>query len=89
MTSPSKQAQTFPANIATLGRGKAQKYMLTQLHGIVGGDQSAELTDLARGFRGHLASIMKAGDALAKRGLVSITIGADGYVYTLARHSHA
>ena len=89
MANPTNTPAKFPSDITKLGRGKAQKYILATLHRIEGGRQTLSLSDLARGYRGHFAGIMSAGQALAKRGIISI--GQDdhhGQVYTLAMHSH-
>jgi hypothetical protein len=83
-------ARTVPADIAALARGKAQRHILTTLHGVCGPRQALAATDLTRGWRGHFGSLMSAGRALATRGLITITEPEPGFgeVYTLAPHTH-
>lgn len=78
-----------PKDITKLGRGKAQKFILSTLHAIQGGEQAQALTDLARGYRGHFAGLMSGALALAKKGIITITHdNHHGEIYTLAPHRH-
>jgi hypothetical protein len=51
-------------------RGKAQAYIVTKISKWPAG-HTEELADMARGFRGHFAALMKGAEALAKKGWVT------------------
>ena len=88
MAASTSTKPSLPADVTRLGRGKAQKFILSTLHAIEGGRQALHLSDLAHSYSGHFAGLMSAGQALAKRGLISIAPSDLGDVYTLVPHTH-
>ena len=78
-----------PADITTIGRGKAQRHILSVVHGAANGAE-VPLVRFKSRYRGHFAGLMSAADALVKRGILTMRQDDfDGAVYRLRAHTHS